>query len=517
MAVLRQATGSTAMLATLLIPLLLAAPGPDERFIVLSEFQVWADAAGPHVFEELNRLYLERGRSHVFNLYPRYDYYVWDLDRMKHWVDEAKALGAFNVFCLGDDTRTAEGHLFTPDGPNPKLADVFFGTVAHAHQRGLMVAVEPLALPAVRDEEHFRRWLGTWIGPDVPPEKRPDIIKLSLEWFGAYQMNPDIADEVEAFMLACEKVNPEVLVYVDSIGGRWRRPCPFHRWLLSRFPGTIVSHYLGTSQIEAFRDTGARNLMVQINPSEIESKAGQFFIYHERTVDFLQDAVGKRVRYLSLAGVNFGYSRYNYDLFLEVVRPHLALAEDVEALRASLLPDEVAEPVTKDEVRAGLVEEKVRRAKSRTKEPPLPLNAAGKSAVFGETGEGGYVRNLAAIADGRVAVRFQGAYTEPCRRKPVSAVFGRDFGEPREIRKITVVPCLQPDEPTYVATDLRLEYRLNDRWQALPGGTIRANTKPQHTLEFAPVTVDAVRLVVESQTDDGQGNYRACCQEITVE
>jgi hypothetical protein len=59
------------MLATLLIPLLAAAPPPGEHFIVFSEFQVWAGAAGPHVFEELNRLYLQRGRSHVLNLYPR--------------------------------------------------------------------------------------------------------------------------------------------------------------------------------------------------------------------------------------------------------------------------------------------------------------------------------------------------------------------------------------------------------------------------------------------------------------
>ena len=118
------------MSCILLIPLLLFAPVTDDKFIVLSEFQVWADAAGPHVFEELNQLYLRRGRSHVFDLYPRYDYFVWDLDRMKGWVDEAKNLGAFNVFCIGDDTRTAQGHLFTTAGLNPQLADFFFGIVA---------------------------------------------------------------------------------------------------------------------------------------------------------------------------------------------------------------------------------------------------------------------------------------------------------------------------------------------------------------------------------------------------
>jgi hypothetical protein len=26
-----------------------------------------------------------------------------------------------------------------------------------------------------------------------------------------------------------------------------------------------------------------------------------------------------------------------------------------------------------------------------------------------------------------------------------------------------------------------------------------------------------VRLVIESETDDGKGNYRACCQELAAE
>jgi hypothetical protein len=31
-----------------------------------------------------------------------------------------------------------------------------------------------------------------------------------------------------------------------------------------------------------------------------------------------------------------------------------------------------------------------------------------------------------------------------------------------------------------------------------------------------PLTTDAVRLRILSQSDDGQGNYRACCQELEV-
>ena len=28
---------------------------------------------------------------------------------------------------------------------------------------------------------------------------------------------------------------------------------------------------------------------------------------------------------------------------------------------------------------------------------------------------------------------------------------------------------------------------------------------------------DAVRLIIETESDDGKGNYRACCQELAVE
>lgn len=500
-----------------LISLLLLGAVPQDEFIVLSEFQVWADAAGPHVFEELNKRYIEKGHSHIFQLYPRYDYYVWDLDRMKGWVDEAKELGAFNVFCIGDDTRTGAGHLFNSDGLNPRLSDFFFSLVAYAHSRGLMVAVEPLGLPSPRDEKHFIPWLETWLGSKVPAEQRADIIKLSLEWFHAYGFNPNIADEVEAFFEACHKMNPDVLIYIDSIGGRWRSPCPFHSWLLKRFPGTILSHYLGTSQVEAFRAMGARNMMVQINPSEIEGKAGQFFVYHDKTVDFLKDAVRKKVRYLSLAGVNFGYSRYNYDLFLEVIRPHLGLARNVKELRASLRTDEIIDIVSKDDVAAALREEKMTLLRKRWENQPLPLNKAGRPAVFGETRKDCIIQNLAAIADGKVAARFQGAYTDPICREPVSATFARDFGEVKSIRRLRVVPCLHPGEKNYVARDFRLEYRLNNEWRLVPGGAFRDNEKPEVTLEFDALKADAVRLVIESESDDGKGNFRACCQELAVE
>ena len=492
---------------------------PD-RFIVLSEFQVWADAAGPETFEELNKLYLARGRCHSFDLYPRYELFVWDAERMRRWVDEAVALGAFNVFCIGDDTRTAKGHLLTPQGLNPALADVFFRTIEYAHQRGLMVAVEPLGMPAVRDEAHFAAWLEPWVGKAVPKARRADLIKLSIEWFGAYGYNPSLADHTEAFMQACRKVNPEVLVYIDSIGGIWRRPQPFHRWLLHRYPGTIVSHYLNTEQVDGFRKIGARNLMTQINPCEIGGPtASHLFIYHDRTVASLKDVVRRRVRYLSLAGVNYGYNRRSFDLFLEVVRPHLRLAPNVGALRRSLVPDAIAQPATREQVAAALIGDTLAKEQQKVKaEGPLPTNPAGRPACFGQAPRGCVVRNLAALIDDKTRTeRFACAHTSPPVLSPVKATFGRDFGETRRISRITIVPCLDVDEDVYLATGLRLEYALAGKWQAVPGGEIRGNTKREVTLRFPTLEADAIRLVVEAQRDDGKGHYRACCQELRAQ
>jgi hypothetical protein len=368
----------------LLLPLLLIAAMPaqgqtaakskaaavPEKFVVLSEFQVWADAATPEVYRELNRLYLKDGRCHCFMLYKTHkdcDCFVWDVERMKHWVDEAAALKAFNVFCLGDDTRTSQGRLFTPDGLSPKLSETYFPIVEYAHRKGFMVAVEPVGLPKPRDKKHFAAWLQTWVGPNIPKARRADIIKLSIEWFGAFHNPPEIAQEVEAFFEACREVNPEVLVYVDSIGGIWRGPLPFHRWLLSQYPGTILSHYLNVDQVDAFREMGARNMMVQINPCEaVLGGPSHLFLYFHETVEFLQKAMNKRVRYVSLAGVNYAYSRRDFDLFLDVIRPHLELAPDVASLRKSIVPDEIAEPIGKEEVKTLLI--RAREERERLKE-----------------------------------------------------------------------------------------------------------------------------------------------------
>ena len=90
------------MFCQMFLAAVLAVSAPPQKFIVLSEFQVWADAAGPEVFEELNRQYIEDGRSHVFNIYPHYENFVWEFPRMKKWVDEAAmddGKGNYRVCC----------------------------------------------------------------------------------------------------------------------------------------------------------------------------------------------------------------------------------------------------------------------------------------------------------------------------------------------------------------------------------------------------------------------------------
>lgn len=488
-----------------------------EPFVVLSEFQVWADPSGPEVFRELSRLYNAKGRSHIFDLYPRYELFVWDRALTRKWVDEAESLGCFNLFCLGDDVRTAKGHLFDDEGVNPQLREFLFDAVAYAHEKAFLVAIEPTHLPAVRTRESLRPWLETWLGSGVPAASRPDIVKVSLEWFGGWLPNPDIATEVEAFFEAVRDVSPGTMVYLDSIGGFWREPQVFHRWLIARFPGTILSHYLNTEQIPAFREIGARNLMVQINPSETFEAAGQFFIYHDITVRQLKDVVAQRLRFVSLAGVNYGYNRTNYEQFLEVLRPHLKLARTLEEVRSALDTTPPPAKPSAEEVAAALIERaRQAAAEALEREPVPPLNPAGRPVWFGETSDG-WVRGLSKLADGLSGAKFDGAYTEPIRRRPVRATFGVDLGSPVEVKSVLVVPCFTESGAEYVAREFRLEFLAGGKWQPIPGAEWRDNRDRRIVFRpNNPLIAEAVRVVILSQSDDGKGNYRACCQELAI-
>ena len=191
-----------------------------------------------------------------------------------------------------------------------------------------------------------------FLDPSLGREKVTDVIKMSIEWFDACQHNPEIAEETEAFIEGVREVNPHVLVYLDSISSSWRQVRQYHYWIMGRYPEMIISHYLNSDQVRPFRDAGAANMMVQINPQEFQPEAGQFFVYHDRTVKILKDVVTKKVGLLSIAGVNHGYNFYNYDLFLDILRPHLKLVRDVPELRAVLGKNRPTKKPTKAEVRA---------------------------------------------------------------------------------------------------------------------------------------------------------------------
>ena len=325
---------------------------PPEKFIRLAEFQVWADWRGPEVGRLLSNLYNQTGHSHVFQLQPRHGLFVWNEERMRGWVDEAVKLGCFNLFNLGDDVRVSEGYLFTTDGLHPVFRDFYFNTVAYAHKRGLMVAVEPRALPRPVTRENVRKWAKSFMDPSLGREKCTDIVKMSIEWFDAYQHNPEIAAETEAFIEGVREVNPEVLVYLDSIGGAWRQVRAYHYWIMGRYPEMIISHYLNSDQVGPFRAAGAANIMVQVNPQEFQPDDGQFFVFHDRTVRILKDVMARRVSLISIAGVNYGYNFYNYDLFLDIVRPHLELVRNVAELRSALGKNRPSRQVSIENVRA---------------------------------------------------------------------------------------------------------------------------------------------------------------------
>jgi hypothetical protein len=335
----------------------------SDPFIRLVEFQIWADWRGPEVPRLLSNLYNEKGRSHNFQLQPRYELFLWDEGRVRGWVDEAIKLGCFNLFSIGDDTRVSEGYLFTTEGLNPSFRDFYFNSVAYAHKHGLMAAVEPRALPKPVTRENVRKWAVSFLDPSLGRDKVTDIVKMSIEWFDAYKHNPNIAEETEAFIEGVRSVNPGVLVYLDSIGGRWRQVRQFHNWIMGRYPEMIISHYLNADQVEAFRAAGAANMMVQINPQEFQPDDGQFFVFHDRTVKILKEVVAKKVPLLSISGVNYGYSHYNYDLFLDILRPHLNLVRTVPELRAVLGKNRPVNKAAPADVRAEELETQRKRAR----------------------------------------------------------------------------------------------------------------------------------------------------------
>ena len=84
----------------------------------------------------------------------------------------------------------------------------------------------------------------------------------------------------------------------------------------------------------------------------------------------------------------------------------------------------------------------------------------------------------------------------------------------RPAPRVSIKPG-QPHGPEYMAREFRIEYRVGEEWKTVVGAEWSNNLEPKVSLVLKePLTTDAIRLRILSQSDDGQGNYRACCQEL---
>ncbi|MBI2844168.1 MAG: hypothetical protein HYX78_12270 [Armatimonadetes bacterium] len=345
------------------------------RHILLSAFQIWAD------FTEGAPEGLSTGT--VAQETPGLNR-VWELGRIKHWIDEAVSLGCFNAIDLGDDHEPEGGRLFTPDGINPRYGDLLGDAVEYAHSKGLMAMVEPwdLQIPQEPVERIDRakhkatciRWAKSFLDPKLG-SRTPDIVKLSLEPLGAYANNPDLAYVVGNYLDAVRQVNPKVLVMVDSISGFWCFPSEFHFWLMSKYPDVIISHYTRVGEVAAFELLGARNMAVQLNPGPLSSG-----FVHTGQKDWvagalaqLEEAYYYKVRYLELSGQHF-YDRAVWSKLADSMRPHLKLAHNLGDLRASLQNSVPARMCSEQDVERGLL--------TRISEDGS-INIAGGGACFG--------------------------------------------------------------------------------------------------------------------------------------
>ena len=69
---------------------------------------------------------------------------------------------------------------------------------------------------------------------------------------------------------------------------------------------------------------------------------------------------------------------------------------------------------------------------------------------------------------------------------------------------------LEGDVECWASTDGGRLWELRGTAAAHEPGGNRMNVS-------AGLAADAVRIAIEVQTDDGKGNYRACCQELEVD
>lgn len=348
------------------------------RHIVLSAFQIWTDFA-----EGVPEGLLSGTVAQETPGLNR----VWELGRIKHWIDEAASLGCFNAIDLGDDHEPEAGRLFTPDGLNPSYGSLLGDAAEYAHSKGLMVIVEPwdLQIPQepvdrvdrAKHKERCLEWAKSFLAPELGG-RAPDIVKLSLEPLGAYANNPDLAYVVGNYLDAVRQVNPKTLVIVDSVSGFWCFPSEFHFWLMSKYPEIIISHYTRVGEVAAFELMGARNMAVQLNPGPLSS--GFVHTGQKDSVDGalaqLEEAYPYKVRYLELSGQHF-YDREVWSKLADSMRPHLKLARNAEELRTSLRKSAPARTYSSRDVEQAMlarIEELKRMAGAPSESPSAAQN-----------------------------------------------------------------------------------------------------------------------------------------------
>lgn len=323
--------------------LILPAQAQTQTPIYLSEFQLWAWPTEEGL-KRLKSIHSVLGRSHHFMLFSR-KHRHWNEKKTRNMIKEIASLKAFNLITIGDDHGAKKGHIMSKKGLNPEYNDMFLSTVAFIHQQGLLAGIEARNIPYSTKINVHKKWWKAIVDPALK-ERGVDIVKLSMEWLGGYQHHPQMVKRVEAAIKAIHEINPNTLVYLDSLGAEWREVRAAHRYLLQKFPEILINLHgangfsgLNSSDsiqrmVKNFKKAGFKNIMVQINPNE----GSQWFYYMARTLEALKDFNRSHTNFLSLAGGNLGYKRELMDILIQPIEPRLKLVKTVDELRIHIHP-----------------------------------------------------------------------------------------------------------------------------------------------------------------------------------
>ena len=297
----------------------------------------------PGAEARLKKAYRLLGRSHNFMLMGNSRRH-WALGPTKQMIDNVAATQAFNLVTIGDDHGADQGHIMTQTGLSPDYSGFMRQAVQYIHAKGMMAGIEPRNMPRSRSLGKQVRWWSSLLDPAIMQSDTVDVVKLSMEWVGGYEHDRDMVRYLDAAIRAIHKVNPKVLVYIDSLGAEWRTPRHAHAYLMRQHPNLVINLHAANpfsgngkkgsiqAMVTAFRHQGLANLMVQINPNE----GSQWFYYMPRTLAAVGAFLDTNARFLSIAGGNLGYDKDQLAALLAPIRPHLNLVHDVAELRANL-------------------------------------------------------------------------------------------------------------------------------------------------------------------------------------